>query len=287
MLLTFVVLYIVVSIAIGLFAGRNVHDTRDYVVAGRTLPFYVVTATVFATWFGSETVLGIPATFFEGRPGRHRRGSVRLVDVPHPGGAVLRREALPDGPAHHRRLLPQALQPARWRCSPAWRSSARTSAGCRRRSWRSAWSSPSSPAARSRCSWASSSAPRWCCSTRCGAACVSVACTDFVQMMVIVIGMLYIAWVIGDMAGGVGMVIDARAQCRKAQVLSRAHDARRAVVHRRGRDHDARLDSAAGRVPARHVGEDAEHRRMGLGDRAACSTSCSPSCRSSSATRRS
>ena len=66
MLLTFVVLYIVASIAIGLFAGRNVHDTRDYVVAGRTLPFYVVTATVFATWFGSETVLGIPAKFFEG-----------------------------------------------------------------------------------------------------------------------------------------------------------------------------------------------------------------------------
>jgi len=32
-------------------------------VAGRHLPIYIVTATVFATWFGSETVLGIPATF--------------------------------------------------------------------------------------------------------------------------------------------------------------------------------------------------------------------------------
>jgi len=33
------------------------------VVAGRHLPLYIVTATVFATWFGSETVLGISAKF--------------------------------------------------------------------------------------------------------------------------------------------------------------------------------------------------------------------------------
>ena len=32
---------------------------------GADLPFYMVTATVFATWFGSETVLGIPATFLK------------------------------------------------------------------------------------------------------------------------------------------------------------------------------------------------------------------------------
>src|SRR5688500_12577949 len=63
MLISFVVLYIIVSVAIGLYAATKVHTTRDFVVAGRTLPFYVVAATVFATWFGSETVLGIPAKF--------------------------------------------------------------------------------------------------------------------------------------------------------------------------------------------------------------------------------
>jgi len=42
-----------------------VHNTKDFAVAGRHLPFYMVTATVFATWFGSETVLGIPATFLK------------------------------------------------------------------------------------------------------------------------------------------------------------------------------------------------------------------------------
>lgn len=63
MLIWFVVLYIVASIAIGLLAATRVKDSRDYVLAGRSLPFYVVAAMVFATWFGSETVLGIPATF--------------------------------------------------------------------------------------------------------------------------------------------------------------------------------------------------------------------------------
>ena len=65
MLLGFVVLYLLVSIAIGLYAARRVHSASDYVVASRALPIYVTIATVFATWFGSETVLGIPASFLE------------------------------------------------------------------------------------------------------------------------------------------------------------------------------------------------------------------------------
>jgi len=59
----FVIAYWVISVGIGLWAGRMVHNTKDFAIAGRHLPFYMVTATVFATWFGSETVLGIPATF--------------------------------------------------------------------------------------------------------------------------------------------------------------------------------------------------------------------------------
>jgi SSS family solute:Na+ symporter len=65
MLLTFVILYLLASIAIGLIAATRVHNTRDFVLAGRTLPLSVVTATVFATWFGSETVLGISSTFIK------------------------------------------------------------------------------------------------------------------------------------------------------------------------------------------------------------------------------
>jgi len=63
MLVSFIVLYLLASIAIGLYAARRVHNTADYAVAGRRLPLAVVIATTFATWFGSETVLGAPAQF--------------------------------------------------------------------------------------------------------------------------------------------------------------------------------------------------------------------------------
>ena len=65
MLLWFVIAYWVISVGIGLWASLRVHNTKDFAIAGRHLPFYMVTATVFATWFGSETVLGIPATFLK------------------------------------------------------------------------------------------------------------------------------------------------------------------------------------------------------------------------------
>jgi solute:Na+ symporter, SSS family len=65
MLLWFVIIYWIISVGIGLYAAMRVHNTKDFAIAGRHLPFYMVTATVFATWFGSETVLGIPATFLQ------------------------------------------------------------------------------------------------------------------------------------------------------------------------------------------------------------------------------
>jgi SSS family transporter len=65
MLLWFVIAYIALSVVVGLIAGARVHNTRDFVEAGRSLPLYVVTATVFATWFGSETVLGVSSTFIK------------------------------------------------------------------------------------------------------------------------------------------------------------------------------------------------------------------------------
>ncbi|MDC6168899.1 sodium:solute symporter family protein [Paucibacter sp. XJ19-41] len=63
MLVTFVVLYMLITIGIGLFAARRVHNAKDYLVAGRSLPLYMNVATVFATWFGAETVLAVSATF--------------------------------------------------------------------------------------------------------------------------------------------------------------------------------------------------------------------------------
>ena len=63
MILGFVILYLVLSVGIGLAAARRVHTAKDFAVAGRSLPLPIVIATVFATCFGAEAVLGISATF--------------------------------------------------------------------------------------------------------------------------------------------------------------------------------------------------------------------------------
>src|SRR4051812_43488731 len=63
MLIASVIVYLLVTIGIGLWAAQRVHNSKDYLVAGRSLPLYMNTATVFATWFGAETVLSVSATF--------------------------------------------------------------------------------------------------------------------------------------------------------------------------------------------------------------------------------
>jgi SSS family transporter len=65
-LLTLVIVYLLLTIAIGLYAARRVKNTTDFAIAGRHLPLFMIVTTTFATWFGSETVLGIPAKFIEG-----------------------------------------------------------------------------------------------------------------------------------------------------------------------------------------------------------------------------
>ncbi len=82
-LIIFVAAYLAVTIAIGLLAARRVKTSADYMVAGRSLPLYMNVATVFATWFGAETVLSVSATFakdgLSGIPGDPFGASVCLV----------------------------------------------------------------------------------------------------------------------------------------------------------------------------------------------------------------
>ena len=65
MLIWFVVIYLMASVGIGLYAATRVHNTKDFAVAGRSLPFPVVMATVFATWFGAESIFGISGSFIK------------------------------------------------------------------------------------------------------------------------------------------------------------------------------------------------------------------------------
>ncbi|HEY0200915.1 MAG TPA: sodium:solute symporter family protein [Burkholderiaceae bacterium] len=82
MLLTLVIVYLLITIAIGLMAARRVKNTADFAIAGRHLPLYMIVTTTFATWFGSETVLGIPAKFIEG-------GLGNVVEDPFGAGLCL------------------------------------------------------------------------------------------------------------------------------------------------------------------------------------------------------
>ena len=65
-LLGFVVLYLLGTLAIGLYAGTRVKTSTDFALAGRSLPLVMIITTTFATWFGAETVLGISAKFVQG-----------------------------------------------------------------------------------------------------------------------------------------------------------------------------------------------------------------------------
>ncbi len=65
-LLYCVIAYLLATMALGMYAGTRIKNTTDFAVAGHTLPLAMVITTTFATWFGAETVMGIPAKFVAG-----------------------------------------------------------------------------------------------------------------------------------------------------------------------------------------------------------------------------
>lgn len=64
-LLGFIALYLLGTLAVGWWASRRVKTTADFVMAGKRLPLFMASCALFATWFGSETVLGASAEFAE------------------------------------------------------------------------------------------------------------------------------------------------------------------------------------------------------------------------------
>jgi len=81
-LISSVVLYLLGTLGLGVWAGTRIKDTSDFAVAGRSLPLIMVITTTFATWFGAETVMGIPAKFVQG-------GLGALVEDPFGAGTCL------------------------------------------------------------------------------------------------------------------------------------------------------------------------------------------------------
>lgn len=54
--------YVLLQLAIAYWASRKIAGDADYLVAGRRLGLFAVGISVFATWFGGETVIGSTAT---------------------------------------------------------------------------------------------------------------------------------------------------------------------------------------------------------------------------------
>jgi len=81
-LIVFVVLYLLGTLGLGVWAGTRIKNTSDFAIAGRSLPLIMVITTTFATWFGAETVMGIPARFVQG-------GLNSIIDDPFGAGTCL------------------------------------------------------------------------------------------------------------------------------------------------------------------------------------------------------
>ena len=258
-LVWFVVVYLAVTIAIGLWAARRVSNSKDYLVAGRKLPLYMSVATVFATWFGAETVLAVSSTFL-------KEGLRGIVADPFGFSLCLILVAVFFARAFYRMDLLTIGDFYRKRYGGA---AELVTSLCITISYLG-WTSAQMIALGLVFNTLSGGAISMPTGIMLGAGCVlvytlfggmwSVAFTDIFQTVIIVAGLLYLAWLLAGMAGGAGAVIAHATAAGKVRVLAKAGDERdprvpRRLPYRRGRRHPA-----AGRLPARHLGQGREDR---------------------------
>lgn len=57
-------IYFSLMLFIGFLASRKVKTMEDYLIAGRSLPFYLALPTVVATWFGAGSSMGVSGTVY-------------------------------------------------------------------------------------------------------------------------------------------------------------------------------------------------------------------------------
>jgi len=214
LLVGFVLLYLILSVGIGMYAATKVHNARDYITAGRSLPMYVVLAMVFATWFGAEAVLGIPATFLEEDLGG-------LISDPFGAALCL----ILFGLFFARKLYRMNLLTIGDFYRQRYGHKVEVIAGIAIALSYLGWVSAQVTALGLVFDVLSDGSITQTQGILIGAAVVllytlyggmwSVALTTFVQMIVIVIGLLYIAWLVSGMTGGVAPVIEHAAQNNK------------------------------------------------------------------------
>jgi solute:Na+ symporter, SSS family len=221
MLIGSVVLYLLVTIAIGLWAARRVHNSKDYLVAGRSLPLYMSAATVFATWFGAETVLSVSATFA-------KDGLGGIIADPFGASFCLVFVALFFARAFYRMDLLTIGDFYRKRYNKTVEVITSVAITASYLGWTSAQLT-----ALGLVFWVlSGGAISLNTGILIGAAIVvvytifggmwSVALTDLFQSVVILLGLTAVAWLVGDMAGGPAKVIAAASEAGKFEFWPKA-----------------------------------------------------------------
>ena len=50
--------YMVAMLAVGFYASRKTHSVTEFIIAGRGMPIWLCSMTVIATWFGGSTMVG-------------------------------------------------------------------------------------------------------------------------------------------------------------------------------------------------------------------------------------
>lgn len=58
-------IYIVLMIAIGVYASGRTHTVTEFIVAGRGLPVWLCSTTIVATWFGGGTMMGASGAAYD------------------------------------------------------------------------------------------------------------------------------------------------------------------------------------------------------------------------------
>ena len=59
-----IIAYLALQLGIGVWIARRIRNESDYLLAGRSLGYTFATFSIFATWFGSETVVGSAGNAF-------------------------------------------------------------------------------------------------------------------------------------------------------------------------------------------------------------------------------
>jgi len=65
MILIGVGLYMLVMLGIGFYASRGSHSVTEFIVAGRSLPLWLCSVSIFATWFGSGIMMGAATSGYD------------------------------------------------------------------------------------------------------------------------------------------------------------------------------------------------------------------------------